>query len=299
MKRTRTKRQTSIISNSVDAILTTDWHLREDTPKCRVDDFWKGQWEKVQQVSDLQKKYSCPVFHAGDLYHHWKPSPYLLATTISNIPAQFHTIYGQHDLPQHSMELSYKSGIGALEVAGVVTVIKGSWGDSSPGLFTIKDRAVGFWHKFVWDGKKIPWPGCDELTAGQILTKFPKFDLLVTGDHHKPFTAEYKGRILVNAGCLSRQEASYINHRPRVYLYNAESNSVRIHYLNVNENAVSREHLEALQERNLRIESFVSRLSEEWEVASSFEENVERALSSQKMKKQVKELIYKSLEDEQ
>ncbi|KKL99820.1 hypothetical protein LCGC14_1810530, partial [marine sediment metagenome] len=84
-----------------DLILTSDWHLREDTPICRTDDFWSAQWNKVDQVMALQSKYDCPILHAGDLFHHWKPSPYLLSETIDHLQgSRFYTVYGQHDLPQ-------------------------------------------------------------------------------------------------------------------------------------------------------------------------------------------------------
>ena len=79
------------------AILCGDFHLREDTPVCRTDDFWAAQWDKVLEIKELQEKYKCPVIHSGDLFNHWKPSPYLLSTTMWGMPEHFHTIYGNHD----------------------------------------------------------------------------------------------------------------------------------------------------------------------------------------------------------
>ena len=85
-------------------IITSDWHLRETNPICRLDDFVEEtQWKKVNFISDLQKKYGCPVVHAGDLFDKWKPSPELLTKTMQHIPNDFHTIYGQHDLPNHNL----------------------------------------------------------------------------------------------------------------------------------------------------------------------------------------------------
>ena len=151
-------------------ILTSDWNLREDQPICRTDDFWKAQWNKVIEISKLQEKYNCPVLHAGDLFHHWKPSPWLLSFAIAELPKQFYTVFGQHDLPQHNLELSNKSGINTLVQAGVLSVIKGgSWGEEPEKemIYPKQRKWIGVWHKFVWDGKKIPWPGCDEMTAEQ------------------------------------------------------------------------------------------------------------------------------------
>jgi hypothetical protein len=75
-------------------ILCSDMHLREDTPTCWIGDFQQEQWIAVQFINHLQKKYKCPVIHGGDLFHHWKPSPWLLRMAMKYLPDQFYTIYG-------------------------------------------------------------------------------------------------------------------------------------------------------------------------------------------------------------
>ncbi len=282
----------------VTAILTSDWHLREDTPVSRTDDFWEAQWNKVQQISELQDKFACPVIHAGDLFHHWKPSPWLLWNAIMNLPDQFYTVYGQHDLPQHSLDLKNKSGIAVLYAAGKIEqVLHGSWGEDlkSSLLFPGQDMTMAVWHKFVWDGRKVPWPGCDEITAEEILEE-SNFDIVVTGDHHRPFVYEKYGRKVVNPGCLTRQFADYADHQPRVYLWNAETNTVGPHFLDVADGVVSREHIEKQQARDNRLEAFISRLDTDWEVSVSFEENLRRFLGTNHQRKAVHELIYKAIE---
>ncbi|KKL45777.1 hypothetical protein LCGC14_2352220, partial [marine sediment metagenome] len=111
---------------SVQAVMTADWHLRDSIPVCRTDDFWKAQWAKVDFVADLQIVYNCPVFHSGDLFHHWKASPYLLSATLKHLPKNFHTVYGNHDLPQHSIELTERSGVHTLEMADALTILHGA-----------------------------------------------------------------------------------------------------------------------------------------------------------------------------
>ncbi len=291
------KRKTNY-NDDVDLILSADWHMREDQPVSRTDDFPSAQWSKIAQIALLQNKYDCPVVIAGDLFHHWKPSPELLSKCIQNLPKLFYTVFGQHDLPQHNLQLQSKSGIWTLWWAGILDLIDhGSWGQSIGEFTTIdENRRVGVWHKFVWDGKNLPWPGCEGMTAKQVLKKYPEFDLIVTGDHHKPFTYEYKGRLLVNPGCLTRQASDYVNHKPRVYLWNAETNKVRIHYLEIEKDVISREHIEKKEETDKRLESFISRLSEDWEVAVSFEENLKRFLQNNKIKRSVIDLVYKAID---
>ncbi len=292
-----------------DLILCSDFHLREDTPICRTDDFWIAQWSKVEEVARIQEKYDCPVLHAGDLFDYWKPSPWLLSYAIAELPKKFYTVFGQHDLPQHNLELSHKSGINTLIQSGTVkafnvgTNYRGSFGQEIGSAMDFPMSrtelgCVGIWHKFVWDGKKIPWPDCDEMTALEVLKKHPEFDLIVTGDHHKPFTQEYKGRLLVNPGCLTRQAADYLDHRPRIYLWYSSTNTVEEHYLTINKNVVSREHLEQREQADKRIDAFISRLSDEWEITISFDDNLERFLSDNMVRKSVKKLIYKAIDNE-
>lgn len=295
MKRTRTKTKKKL---SVDAILTSDWHLREDQPTCRTDDFVEAQWNKVRQVRELADKYTCDVYHAGDLFHHWKPSPALLTRCIQELPKQFYTVYGNHDLPQHSMELAYKSGITTLIEAGKINMLgSGHWNDEpeKPNVI-ITGRKIFVWHKMVWSGKP-PYPGAEKEAEGHsLLRKYPQFDLILTGDNHQQFVCKEDGRLLVNPGCLSRQTAAFADFRPAVWLYNAEKNKVKPYYLDITQDVVSRVHIEKKAERDERIEAFVGRLGTDWEAGLDFEENLKRFGQENKITQPVMEICYKAME---
>jgi len=281
----------------ISAILSSDWHLRETQPSCRTDDFWEAQWKKVQYVSKLASQYGCPVIHAGDLFEHWKPSPNLIRMCIKHLPVQFYSIYGQHDLPNHSLKLKEKSGIAALEEARRVVVLRGChWNEipDKPSL-EIEGRKILVWHHMVWQGKKL-WPNQTDPNAAAVLRKYPEYDLILTGDNHKPFTEEYEGKILVNPGSLSRQNADQIDHKPRVYLYNAADNSVTIHYIPIDPDVVSRSHIDREEERDGRIQAYVEKLNQDWSVDLSFERNLEEFFRKNKVRTSVKELIYKAIE---
>lgn len=284
-----------------NAILCSDFHLREDTPACWVGDFDEEQWNSVLFVNRLQKKYDCLVIHAGDLFHHWKPSPYLLTRTMKYLSKRFYTIYGQHDLPQHNLDLSIKSGICTLEQAGLLTVLKGvHWGQEpskevDESYITNFFKRILVWHHLTYLTK--PFPGAEGGMAEGILRKYPQYDLIVTGDNHQSFTINYKGRILVNPGSLTRQTADQIDFNPRVYLWYAEDNMVEPVYIpNINPNAISREHLDRVEKRDSRIEAFISQLDNDWDVGISFEQNLEEFRKKNNVKDSVMQIIYKSIE---
>jgi DNA repair exonuclease SbcCD nuclease subunit len=296
----------------VDAILCSDFHLRETVPVCRKDDFWSEQWRKVDFISDLQKQYNCPVLHGGDLYDHWKPSPNLLRETMIHLPKQFHTCYGQHDLPQHNIELADKCGINALEQAKSIGVPEMlleldfsriiefcNWNETPQ----INKKYNGdlqmiyclVWHKMNYKGKE-PWPGCTDPTALNLLKKYPEYSLILTGDNHKSFVQEYEGRLLVNPGSLMRMDADQVEHKPRVYLWYAETNTVEVVYIPIKNNVISREHLNIVELRNKRIDAYVSRLNNKWEVTMSYEKNLEVFEKENNVDKSTMDIIYRSLE---
>jgi len=290
MKRTKQHRKP-------DAILCSDFHLREDTPVCRTDDYQMVQWKKVEFIRHLQMKYDCGVYHAGDLFHHWKPSPNLLSKAILLLPQKFHTIYGQHDLPQHNFELRHKSGIHTLQVDGTLEVLDECHWGQEPEEYSMRfaagtpyTRDMLVWHKMTYQGKKL-WPGQTDPTASKLLKKYPQFDLIVTGDNHKPFVEEYEGRLLVNPGSLMRMTADQKDYKPRVYLWNKESNTVKIEYIPIDPKAVETVYLEKTKERDERMESFIDRLQSSKEVGLSYEKNLENYLANNRVRSSVKDVI--------
>jgi predicted phosphodiesterase len=290
------ERKKKPISKHVDAILCSDIHLREDTPVCRTDDFPQTQWRKMKWLRDLQQKYNCPVWHGGDLFHHWKTSPSLLTATMNNLPNLFCTVYGNHDLPQHNIQLSRKSGLYTLWFAEKLKTFLGTnWGGEvyADSGIEVNGRRILIWHVFTYQGKE-PWPGCTSPTGSKLLRKYPQFDLILTGDNHKPFVEEHNGRLLVNPGSLMRQRASE-SHKPRIYLYHSLDNTVTPVYVPIDEGVITIEHLEKKKQRDGRIDAFISKLNDDWESSLSFEENLKRFIEKNKTDKKVVDIIMNSI----
>lgn len=290
-----------------DLIITSDWHLREDTPVCRTDDFQKAQWYKVREVSLLQQLYECPVIHAGDLFDHWKPSPALLSQAFESLPNRFFTVYGQHDLPQHNLDRADKSGTHTLQVGGKITVLSGEhiedglslrgipWGVLPEQGDLPSSSQILVLHYTTWTGRRAPWPGCTTLSARELLARYPQANLIITGDNHQPFVEEHKGRYLINPGSLTRQTADQADHKPRVYLWWKEGRVKEI-FLTIENEAVTREHLDRKQGRDERIEAFVSQLNTDWTADVNFEKSLERFFQENKVLSSVEQLVWKAVD---
>lgn len=286
-------KRTTLIKQPL-AILIGDVHLRETQPVCRVDDFWETQWKEIDFICELQRKHNCPVLCSGDLFHHWKPSPYLLAKTMQHLPKRFYTVYGNHDLPQHNLENKTKSGIYTLETAGALTVLDGGhWGQSleNPAM-VISDYKIAVWHVMTWKGQE-PYPGCADPDALRLLKTHKDFDLILTGHNHEFFTVEHGDRFLINPGSINRQEAGQIDFAPQVVLWYGDSYSVV--YIPIDPHAVTREHIQEKQKRDDRINAFINRLNQDYEIGVSFEKNLEQFFQTNEIRDSVKQIIYDAL----
>ena len=253
------------------------------------------------------------MLHAGDLFHHWKASPYLVAQTMSALPEKFHTVYGNHDLPYHRLDNADHSGIYPLVIADRINTEYGChWGikpeeavpfilryvPSDPDMLRA-NRKVLIWHKFVYKSKK-PFPDAKESDeVYNILGRedLKGYDLIVTGDNHQNFISERDGILLVNAGPITRQTIK--DNEPVVYLYYADDHYVEEHPIPCEPDAVSAVHREMAIREEQVMSAFVERLDKDWKVELSYGSNMERCIESNpEVTDEVATIIYKCMEKE-
>ena len=287
-------------SKKPSLILTADWHLRKDTPICYTGDFQQEQWDTLDFLKDLQIKCDCSIVIAGDLFEKWYNVNDFLTTVMQHLPNELYVIYGQHDLPQHNLDLAYKSSIDTLIEAGRVKLLPECHFGQIPERGSLyfpnmdPDRNILVWHHLTY--LTAPFPGATGGNAISILKKYRQFDLIVTGDNHCSFYTEYNGRLLVNPGNLTRQVADQIDYQPRVALWYAETNTIEWVNIPIAKDVISREHIDHKQKRDERIDAFISRLDSDFKAELSFEDNLEAFFQLNNIRDSVKEIIYKSLD---
>lgn len=269
-----------------DAIFASDLHLGEKQPLCRTDDFASAQQEKLEWLERLSTSLNAPVLVAGDI----GDKPVISSEPLAHAAAHMHGMYGvagQHDLPGHSVNNLPRCSLGVLVAAGVFVLLDGepvelpcgaevvgaSWGEELP-----EGGDILVAHRFVYYGR-APWPGCPDSARATHLLKEARQPTIVTGDNHVPFTHKTKGgRLLVNPGSMMRRRADQISHRPRVYLWDAETNEVQPEYFPAHKGVITREHIDPKNELDERVSDFIARLDREYEVGLSFERNLDRFL---------------------
>lgn len=293
MKRTRQK-------PIPDAIITGDIELRAHTPLCRLDDHWAAQERKIKFISDLAKKYDCPILDGGDLFdkkYKQNPSHFLISWAIRNLPRHFFTVPGNHDLPGKSMENYNRSAMKVLESAGIVSkkrffalknqrkvqIYRIPWGEP---VLPVEiegndfDYNVLLIHTMVYDDN-MPFPGCEGWEKGQLLRMFSNFDLIVSGHHHATFTGFNKrtNTLLVNPGSLMRNDADQEFFKPSIFLWFAAENRVEQVFLPIESGVVSRFHLEVKEEKEIRLNAFIEKLGEQTVSGINFEQNLQVLLT--------------------
>ena len=293
-------------------ILSADWHVRSDRPVCRTDDYMEAQKKKIEFILYLAEKEDCPILIAGDIGHRpiWGDRLLNWFIELNECPVvKIYTISGQHDLINHRLDKWAEGGLGVLTKKSTLAVMENHlfcydyYIHPFPYSAKIKETTkfrdklnVAIAHQMVIKTQKDKlWPDQKAYSGKWFLKKYPCYDLIVTGDNHQSFAVEYDGRWLINPGSIMRMTAAQIDHKPSVYLWYAKSNSVERIYLPIEDNVISREHIEEDEKRDDRIESFVSRLKDTHEIGFNFEQNLKEFFNTNRQRKRVEEKVYNSL----
>jgi DNA repair exonuclease SbcCD nuclease subunit len=305
--------QCSGISLGPSAIFLSDMHLTLKRPKARTDDFVSALITKVLFINEVQRQLNVPILVPGDIFDEPQVPQGLEAWAISNLSKKMIMIPGQHDLPNHLLELFNKSSLAVLEAAGFTVLshlkrplivddfeihcfpygVKPT--NCTKELKPPLKRRLALAHFFTYKGN-TPWPGCEAPTAKQLLRQLSGFDIIVTGDNHKPFVEEYEGRILVNPGSIMRLKADQEFHQPRIYVWNSNTNEVQRLNLPINQDVITREHLDKEEENQSNLSSFISTLHGEKDICRKFEDNLKIFFDKKRIHKKVQDEVWEAVD---
>jgi len=282
-----------------DAILTADIELRAFQPTCRTDDHWAAQERKIKWLCQLQMENDgCPILDAGDLFdkrYKSNPSHELLGWAMENLPEKFYTIPGNHDLPGKSIDNYSNSAMAVLQRAGAIKVTY-PWKttvDAEIHLFgypwgleikqplirpVIEEKYIALVHAMVYEEFE-PFPGCVGYSAKEVMDLLPDFDLIVCGHNHQTFTREENGRVLVNPGSLMRNDADQIDFKPSVFLWFADTNTIKRVHVPIEEGVINRDYIDIKKAKENRLDAFVEKLGEQVVSGINFHDNLEAAVS--------------------
>lgn len=287
-------------------IVSADWHLRNQLPRCRKDENWiETQKKTIEQVSEYCKKYRCDLFIVGDIFHSHSETTVEIIQLVQNVAKELkqyglsvYILAGNHDLLYHSSENINKSAIGVLLKSANIFPISWYSEEISAGNFDeeTENKKIIFKHVLVFpDAKSLP-PNVDAITAKELLSEYDKAQWIFTGDMHKNFHYEKNGRHVINPGCLIREVSDMKDYQNGVYFVDTEKEIVEWLVIKDNESFVDDSYILKEKEKEERIEKFADKLKETKNISLDFISNVEQSISENKISDELKETIEELLD---
>jgi len=298
-------------------IITADWHLRSQKPRCRLDEDWiETQRTALNSIVMYAAENKADVFCIGDIFHSTNETTNEViglvqefALMLSDSDLSLYILAGNHDLPQHNIDNMNRSAFNILlnskniYYIGHLTpkafnnykVSAANFGESDSG-----DADIIFKHILCFpENMKIPIFNNKIVRPSELFQMYANAKYIFTGDYHRQFVYKNKNKMLFNPGCLLRQAADMIDYEPSVFLidFDEPDFGYRICPIPDKEKMVTDVYLENEKERNFRIEAFIERIKDNKEASFDFIENVHAMMKKNDISKDVKNTIYELMEN--
>lgn len=282
-------------------LVSADWHVRGDRPRCRTDEDWIGtQRACIREVLQLALDLEAVLLLVGDIFNTARISTEALCMVVEEF-ARFKSaggeafiLAGNHDLPYHDHNLVSQSSFGVLrglipEIQDFHLVVDKCMDAAPFGKDNPTGAEYAMTHRLVFPDKASIPPGCEAATAREILKEFPS-RMVFTGDYHHAFTSfpsdKWNGysRVLVNPGCLNRQTVDMKGYLPLVALVDPDEMDVEkaVTWISLKADlavgSISDEHIISAKERDARIEAFVEKVRGNRGISLSFMDNLNAKL---------------------
>lgn len=288
--------------NSSKLLITADWHIRGERPRCRTDESWiEAQRKDVAFLVDKAIQEDAILCIVGDIFHTPRTATEAVNMIISELKrlpeGRLFILAGNHDLPYHSYDHLEQSSIGTLlKYFPELTTEAGRWDAYPFGMDEEGSAPIRFVHRLVFPDQTdlAKLAGAD--TAETIAEEFRDNQLIVCGDYHHAFAVpiEEKHQMVLNPGCLNIQAADMIGYQPKAILVEMFTDYSDFTYDWVEipqpkEVVTTDEYLEADKERDERLEAFMDTVSASGEVSLSFRDNLEKRVEN--VRPEVKHIV--------
>lgn len=284
-----------------------DFHFRSKAPEARLDNYLETQDKLISWMRDQFPGYRWLC--SGDLLHlaRERAEPLSWVYYLLNVLPEFWGVRGNHDLLYHSLNELHRSSIGLLEMAGkfhplsVSPIIEDDveiYGyDFGTEIQHVKPKKtktlIAVYHGMVL---KEANPFYSGLVAKNILTEFPEYDIILTGDNHEGFVEAVDDRVLINPGAFKRDNADMIDVQPYVYTFDTEMKTVERVAVPIQDDIISRDHIELEKERDKRMEELADKFPEMRNTTLNFQENLYEFITENGPKAEVEHTILEWLE---
>jgi hypothetical protein len=264
-------------------LITSDYHLSEQKPRCRLDEDWtKTQEGHLDFIAKTANKYKSPVCIVGDIFDRaivTEKIKIIFLQFVDKVKYGVYILAGNHCLPHHSWSNVNNSSFGVIwnsgKVHGLDELGKAAhFGEEIKGI----DNGLLFIHELVFKTSKDLPPNVNAKTSKDILDKYPEMKWIFCGDNHHSFNFEYKNRHLINSGCINRQASDFKTYQPIIYFVDTDKEIVEEINMPDNEEIVDDSYIVEQNEKEERISAFVEKLKKNEAIELDFLKNIEKAL---------------------
>ena len=281
-------------------IVSADFHLRADKPRCRIDEDWMAFQKLVlSNISDLSNSFNIPICIVGDIFNTATVPDHVknLFIEFANNSYMIYGLAGNHCLPYHSWKNMNNSSFGVLWNSGVINSLKDigiyyHFGEEAQG----DDTGIVFYHQLVFPDIKSMPPNTKALVAQDMLDMFPDAKWICLGDYHRAFHYEKNGRHVINPGCITIQTADMKDYDPSIYIVDTDNETVEMVKLTNSKHNIVDDYLRTEEERETRISSFIESVRRADDIGFDFNANVEEGLKKNKFSKRTKDMISRLME---
>jgi hypothetical protein len=279
-------------------LLTADWHIRGDRPRCRVDEDWIDSQRQdiaaVRKIADVNNVDEMWIL--GDLFHQPRcatEAVVMVLDELKKFDCQVRILPGNHDLPFHDYQNLDKCSLGVILksypelVSREVEVFPGEGYGVAAYPFgrdpTWPVCDVWATHRLVFEDEEARPMKDVGQTAQELLDAFTDVrEMIVTGDYHHGYVhTGPDNRRVVTPGCLNIQVADMADYRPRVYIWDVIDSSISLEYIGKEPAAnVVTDYLEVEKMRDDRIEKVLQVVGSSEGVSLSFMDNLEKELAT-------------------
>lgn len=277
-------------------LLTADWHIRGDRPRCRIDEDWiESQRQDIQAVVDIARREKVDeAWVLGDLFHQPRAATEAVNMVLVGLKdlrdaCPVYILPGNHDLPYHDYGNLEQSSLGIVlkSFPELRTRDEGEGYDSrgftltaAPFSLDPVDPRTDVWatHQLVFENSETKPPMAQGKIAQDLLDEAPGVHVVVTGDYHRGYVyTGSDGRRVITPGCLNIQAADMDDYKPRVYIWDTATDQVTPHYLPSNSAVVVTDYLAAKKERDERMDKCLEVATAAASVTLSFTDNLKAA----------------------
>lgn len=291
-------------------LLTADWHIRGDRPRCRIDEDWiESQRQDIQAVVDIARREKVDeAWVLGDLFHQPRAATEAVNMVLVGLKdlrdaCPVYILPGNHDLPYHDY--------GNLEQSSLGIVLKsfpelrtrddpnGLTLSAAPFGLDPVDPHADVWatHQLTFENAETKPPMAGGKIAQDLLDEAPGVHVVVTGDYHRGYVyTGADGRRVITPGCLNIQAADMNDYKPHVYIWDTATDQVDAYYLPINSVAIVTDYLAAEKERDERMDKCLEVATAAASVTLSFTDNLKVAAEGQETSPGVKGIINEVLD---